>query len=111
MIHMVIDVNVIMQHHAGVMPNLFTVHALTECNITAYMATIGKATTCGKGMMMMHHQNMTPNNLHGSRHQMYWKLSDYNKDMTSIQDSYLSELQEMQLITMLMQKYDLTCTT
>ena len=43
--HTVIDVNVIMQQHAGVMPNLLTVHALTECDITAYMATIGKATT------------------------------------------------------------------
>ena len=106
MIHTVFDVNVIMQHHAGVMPNLLTVHALTECDITAYMATIGKATTCGKGMMMMHRQNMTPNNLHGSRHQLYWKLSEYNKDNTSLQqqDGYLSELQEMQLITMLMQQ-------
>ena len=51
---------------------------------------------CGKGMMM-HHQPMTPNNLHSSRHQMYWTLSDYNKDKTSLQqqDSYLSELQQI----------------
>ena len=45
MSHKDIDVNVIMQQHAGVMPNMLTVHALTECDITAYMATIGKATT------------------------------------------------------------------
>ena len=136
MSHTVIDVNVIMQQHAGVMPNILTVDALAECDITAYMATIGKLTTfklqerlsakvlipqklcnlppsspssnivangriiiqrCGKGTMMMHHQTMTPNNLHGSRHQMYWTLSDYNKDKTSLkqQDSYHSELQQM----------------
>ena len=45
MSHTVIGVNVIMQQHAGVMPNLLTVQALTECDITAYMTTIGKATT------------------------------------------------------------------
>ena len=45
MSHKDIDVNVIMQQHARVMPNLLTVHALTEWNITAYMSTIGKATT------------------------------------------------------------------
>ena len=49
----------------------------------------------GNGMMMMHHQTMTPKHLHGSRH--HWKLSDYNKDNTSLQqqDSYISELQQM----------------
>ena len=45
MSHTVFDVNVIMQQNAGVMPNLLTVHALTKCDITAYMVTIGKATT------------------------------------------------------------------
>ena len=55
---------------------------------------------CGKGMMMMHYQTMTPNNLHGLRHQIYWKLSGYNKDKTSLQqqDSYPSELQQMQQV-------------
>ena len=33
MSHTVIDVNVIMQQHAGVIPNLLTVHALTECDL------------------------------------------------------------------------------
>ena len=45
MSHTVIDVNVIMQQHAGVMPNLLTVTVRSQCDITAYMATIGKATT------------------------------------------------------------------
>ena len=45
MSHTVIDVNVIMQQHAGVMPTMLTVHALRECDITAYTATNGKTTT------------------------------------------------------------------
>ena len=42
--HTVIDVNAIVQQHAAVISNKLAAHALTECDTTSSVTTIGKAT-------------------------------------------------------------------